>query len=152
MGGSAYDRGRVFRSIVVGTDGSDTAEEAVRQATDLARSEGASVHLVTAYPDPQLIRERVVGSARATTIDLREVAEALLVRASHRVNAEGIEVDHDAREGDPAGVLIDVARELHADLIVVGDRGRTGVQRFLLGSVPSKLAHHAPCSVMVVRA
>jgi nucleotide-binding universal stress UspA family protein len=62
-----------------------------------------------------------------------------------------IEVSTDAREGDAAAMLIAVAEEQHADLIVVGARGLTGLERFLLGSVSSKLAHHAPCSVRIVR-
>jgi nucleotide-binding universal stress UspA family protein len=56
-----------------------------------------------------------------------------------------------AREGEPAQALLSVADEQDADLIVVGARGLTGLERFLLGSVTSKLAHHAPCSLMIVR-
>jgi nucleotide-binding universal stress UspA family protein len=141
----------VFQSIVVGTDGSETAEEAVRQAADLAGCAGARLLLVTAFPDPQLVRERFEGSARTQPVDLRRVAEDLLMRSAARVERQGLEVYQEAREGDPASVLIDVARERRADLIVVGDRGRTGVMRFLLGSVPNKISHHAPCSVMIVR-
>jgi nucleotide-binding universal stress UspA family protein len=53
--------------------------------------------------------------------------------------------------GDPAQGLIDVAETTHADLIVVGSRGMHGGRRFLLGNVPNKVSHHAPCSVMIVR-
>ena len=55
------------------------------------------------------------------------------------------------REGQPAEVIIDVANQEQADLIVVGSRGLTGIQRYLMGSVSSKVSEHAPCSVMVVR-
>jgi nucleotide-binding universal stress UspA family protein len=61
------------------------------------------------------------------------------------------EVVPSARPGDPADVLIDVAEETGADLIVVGNKGMTGAARFLLGSVPNKITHHAPCNVLVVR-
>jgi nucleotide-binding universal stress UspA family protein len=64
---------------------------------------------------------------------------------------KGVELETYAREGDPAEVIIQVANEQQADLIVVGSRGLTGIQRFLLGSVSSKVSHHAPCSVMIVR-
>jgi nucleotide-binding universal stress UspA family protein len=140
------------RSIVVGTDGSAPADEAVRQATDLAGHEGARLHLVTAYPDPQMLRERMTGGAHTETVDLREVADGLLKRAARDALANGVDVETHVREGDPADVIIDVANEQHADLIVVGSRGLTGIKRYLLGSVSTKVSHHAPCSVMIVRA
>ena len=55
------------------------------------------------------------------------------------------------RQGDPADAILDVAEELEADLIVVGNKGMTGAKRFLLGSVPNKVSHHAPCSVLIIR-
>ena len=109
------------------------------------------VHLVTAYPDIPSYRETIRSSAKAEAIDLREVAEAVLARAARELEAEGVEVETHAQEGDPADVIIKVAEELGADLIVVGSRGLTGLQRFMLGSVSSKLSHHAPTSLMVVR-
>ena len=158
---------RNARLIVVGTDGSEPADEAVRQAIDMASREGARLHLVTAYPDPQMLRERttiwtndpkgVLDSGRTADgahmiIDLREVAESLVQRAAHDARSKGIEVETHVREGQPAEVIIDVANQEQADLIVVGSRGLTGIKRYLLGSVSSKVSEHAPCSVMVVRA
>jgi nucleotide-binding universal stress UspA family protein len=140
------------RSIVVGTDGSESAAEAVRQATDMASREGARLHFVTAYPDPQMLRERMTGGAHTETIDLRNVADAVLKRATSNAVAKGVEVETHVREGDPADVIIAVANEQKADLIVVGSRGLTGIKRYLLGSVSSKVSHHASCSVMIVRA
>ena len=55
------------------------------------------------------------------------------------------------REGDPADAILDVAEETKADLIVVGNKGMTGAKRFLLGSVPNKVSHHAPCDLIIVR-
>ncbi len=140
-----------MQSIVVGTDGSPSAQAAVRRATELARGDGARVHLVTAYPDVPSYRERIPGSATREPIDLREVAESMLARAAGELGSQGVMVETHAREGDPARVIIDVAQEQNADLIVVGARGLTGFERFLLGSVSSKLSHHAPCSLMIVR-
>jgi nucleotide-binding universal stress UspA family protein len=139
------------RSIVVGTDGSPSADAAVRRAAELAKGSGTRVHLVTAYPDVPTYRETIASSAKAEPIDLRQVAESILARESRALEDEGIEVMAHAREGDPAEVIIDVVQEEGADLIVVGARGLSGLQRFLLGSVSSKLSHHAPTSVMVVR-
>jgi nucleotide-binding universal stress UspA family protein len=139
------------RSIVVGTDGSPSADAAVRRAAEVAKGVGTRVHLVTAYPDVATYRETIVSSAKAEPINLRGVAQSVLARESRALEDEGIEVMTHAREGDPAEVIIDVAQEEGADLIVVGARGLSGLQRFLLGSVSSKLSHHAPTSVMVVR-
>jgi nucleotide-binding universal stress UspA family protein len=140
-----------MQSIVVGTDGSPSAEAAVRRATEVASGSGARMHLVTAYPDAPSYRERIGSSAKRDPINLREAAESVLARAAGELEAQGLEADTHAREGDPAQVILEVAQEQHADLVVVGARGLTGFQRFLLGSVSSKLAHHAHCSLMIVR-
>jgi nucleotide-binding universal stress UspA family protein len=139
------------RSIVVGTDGSPSADAAVRRAGEIASGTGARLHLVTAYPDVSSYREMISSSAKADPIELRQLAESVLGRESRALEDAGVEVTTHAREGDPADVIINVAEEVGADLIVVGARGLSGLRRFLLGSVSSKLSHHAPVSVMVVR-
>ena len=145
----------MFRAIVVGTDGSDTAGKAVQEAIDLAKSVGAAVYVVSAYePVPQA---RLREEARQAPEDLqwminpREDVDATLSDAADRVRETGLEVETFAREGDPADAILDVAEERDADLIVVGNKGMTGARRFLLGSVPNKVSHHAPCSVLIVR-
>ena len=140
-----------MESIVVGTDGSQAAEAAVERAADLARGSGARLHMVTAYPDVPSYRERITSSAKRESIQLREVAETVLARTIQKLTDEGIAIETHARDGDPAEAILEVAQERKADLIVVGNRGLTGIERFLLGSVSSKLSHHAPCSVMIVR-
>jgi nucleotide-binding universal stress UspA family protein len=142
-------------SMVVGTDGSDTASEAVRQATELAERIGAKVHLVSAYepvPEGRLREERqqVPGDLQ-WMVNPREDVNDTLAAAAQGVQEAGVEVETHAREGDPADAILDVAEEQHADLIVVGNKGMTGAKRFLLGSVPNKVSHHAPCSVMIIR-
>ena len=145
----------MFRSIVVGTDGSDTARKAVDEAIDLAKSVGASLYLVSAYePVPQ---SRLREEARQAPADLqwmvnpREDVDATLKDAAEVVREAGVDVETFAREGDPADAILDVAEERNADLIVVGNKGMTGARRFLLGSVPNKVSHHAPCSVLIIR-
>jgi nucleotide-binding universal stress UspA family protein len=64
---------------------------------------------------------------------------------------KGIDVEIYARKGDAAEALLEVAEECQADLIIVGNKGMTGTRRFLLGSVPDKVSHHAPCSVLIIR-
>ena len=145
----------MFRSIVVGTDGSDTAQKAVSEAVDLAMALNARLWLVSAYePVP---KARLREEARQTPTDLqwmvnpREEVDATLSDAADVVRAAGIDVETFAREGDPADAILDVAEERDADLIVVGNKGMTGARRFLLGSVPNKVSHHAPCSVLIIR-
>lgn len=145
----------MFRSIVVGTDGSQTAGEAVRQATELASSVGASIDLVSAYEPVSTARLREeqtqVPKDMEWLVNPREDVEATLKDAVDSIREAGVEVQTFAREGDPADAILDVAEERKADLIVVGNRGMTGAKRFLLGSVPNKVSHHAPCSVMIIR-
>jgi len=145
----------MFGSIVVGTDGSETAGEAVRQATDLAKSVGAKVHLVSAYEPVSRTRLREeqqdVPRDLEWMVNAKEDVNATLKEASETLSEQGVAVETFAREGDPADAILDVAEEQGADLIVVGNKGMTGAKRFLLGSVPNKVSHHAPCSVMIIR-
>ncbi|MDX6554740.1 MAG: hypothetical protein QOD86_935 [Miltoncostaeaceae bacterium] len=146
----------MFRSIVVGTDGSETAGKAVREAIELAKSVGASLDIVSAYEpvSSQRLREeaRQAPQDLQWTITPREDVEATLAEAAENAAAAGLgEVETYAREGDPADAILDVAEERGADLIVVGNKGMTGAKRFLLGSVPNKVSHHAPCSVLIIR-
>jgi len=145
----------VFASIVVGTDGSKTAYRAVAQAVDLAKSLGAKLEIVCAYepvPGSRLREERASAPADMQwTVNAREDVEATLREAVEQAELEGIAAETYARQGDPADAILDVAEERGADLIVVGNRGMTGAKRFLLGSVPNKVSHHAPCSVLIIR-
>ena len=77
--------------------------------------------------------------------------EAALERVGEVLRAAGVEVEVFALQGDPADAILDVAEERGSDLIVVGNKGMTGAKRFLLGSVPNKVSHHAPCSVLIIR-
>ena len=145
----------MFRSIVVGTDGSDTATEAVRQAVELAGAVGATLELVSAYePVPaQRLREerREAPEDLQWAINPREDVDATLETAAAVAREAGVTVNGYARQGDPADAILDVAEERAADLIIVGNKGMTGAKRFLLGSVPNKVSHHAPCSVLIIR-
>jgi nucleotide-binding universal stress UspA family protein len=145
----------MFGSIVVGTDGSETAGEAVRQATELAKAVGAKIHLVSAFEPVgnQRLREerQQVPEDMSWMVNQREDVDATLRAAAEQIGEAGVEVETNARQGDPADAILDVAEEKGADLIVVGNKGMSGAKRFLLGSVPNKVSHHAPCSVMIIR-
>ena len=145
----------MWGSIVVGTDGSETASQAVRQAIDLARALEGRVELVSAYEpvSNQRLREEAqqVPQDVQWMVNPREDVEATLRDAARLAEDAGVQVGTYARQGDPADAILDVAEEQRADLIVVGNKGMTGAKRFLLGSVPNKVSHHAPCSVLIVR-
>ena len=146
----------MFGRIVVGTDGSETAGEAVRQAIELARLSGARLDIVSAFePIPQ---QRIRTEAREAPGDVqyeigpREDVNLILEGALGQAKQSGVDdVQTHAREGDPADAILDVADEIKADLVVVGNKGMTGARRFLLGSVPNNISHHAPCSVIIVK-
>jgi nucleotide-binding universal stress UspA family protein len=145
----------MFGTIVVGTDGSETASEAVRQAIDLAKAVSGRIELVSAYqpvPDSRLRQERKEAPEDVQwQINPREDVNRTLDEAKERIKQAGVEVEVHCREGDASDAILDVAEEKNADLVVVGNRGMTGARRFLLGSVPNKISHHAPSSVLIIR-
>ena len=146
----------MIRSIVVGTDGSETATKAVREAAELAAQLNAGMEIVSAYEPvgTQRLKEeaRQVPEDMQWMVSPREDVEATLREATELAEELGVgKVRCHAREGDPADAILDVAEEQGSDLIVVGNKGMTGAKRFLLGSVPNKVSHHAPCSVLIIR-
>lgn len=145
----------MFASIIVGTDGSDTAREAVREAIELAGRLEARLAIVSAYEPTPHERRRAETEHPSDdpewVISGREDIDATLRAAAEAARAAGVTAQTYARQGDPADAILDVAEEQGADLIVIGNKGMTGAKRFLLGSVPNKISHHAPCSVMIIR-
>jgi nucleotide-binding universal stress UspA family protein len=146
----------MFGSILVGTDGSETAQTAVLRAIELAAGLEARLQIVSAYEpvsDPRLRGEQVIAPKDVQwAVNPHDDVLALLETArAQAVDAGVSEVETFARVGDAADAIVDVAEEQRSDLIVVGNKGMTGTKRFLLGSVPNKVTHHAPCSVLIVR-
>jgi nucleotide-binding universal stress UspA family protein len=145
----------VFNRIVVGTDGSETAAEAVGQAIDLAKLTGATLSIVSAYSPVSGRRVKDEQSEAPADVQYeigpREDVNIVLDAAAAEAREAGIEVQTHPVEGDPADAILNVAEEAKADLIVVGNKGMTGARRYLLGSVPNNVSHHAPCSVIIVR-
>jgi nucleotide-binding universal stress UspA family protein len=143
-----------YRNVIVGTDGSETAELAVRHAAEVAKAFGAKLTIVTAFvsqPEEEAKRlEEAPEDVRwaitdATSADERAGKGRAIAR---EVGVDDVAVHVDS--GDPASLLIDAAGETGGDVIVVGSRGMTGAKRFILGSVPNRVSHHAPCDVMIV--
>jgi nucleotide-binding universal stress UspA family protein len=145
----------MFRTIVVGTDGSDTAGKAVAQAAEMAAAVNATLLIVSAFEPVSGARLREEAQEAPDDVrwmvNPREDVDATLEVAAEVAAEQGVQTRTFARQGDPADAILDVAEEQGADLIVVGNKGMTGAKRFLLGSVPNKVSHHAPCSVLIVR-
>jgi nucleotide-binding universal stress UspA family protein len=142
----------MFKSIVVGTDGSETADIALGRAVELARLTEARLHVVSAY-EPAAARvagAQAVPEAAQWTIGPDFKVDSVLERAEGRVRGTGVEIESHAPKGDAADAIIAVAEEYDADLIVLGSRGMKGARR-ILGSVPNKVSHHAPCDVLIVQ-
>jgi nucleotide-binding universal stress UspA family protein len=143
-----------YQHVLVGTDGSASATEAVRHAGSLAAAFGAKLTIVTAFdPDP----ERAARTRSETPEDLQwTVTDSALAteraaagRAVAR-EAGATDVDIYVEAGDPADIVTGTADLRGADVIVVGSKGMTSATRFLVGSVPNKISHHAPCDVIIV--
>jgi nucleotide-binding universal stress UspA family protein len=145
----------VFVSILVGTDGSETAQTAVRRAIELAAGLRARLQIVSAYEpvaDQRLRGGQLDAPEDEWMMNPHAEAVALLEQARAEATEAGVaDVETFARQGDAADAILDVAEEQGCDLVVVGNKGMTGAKRFLLGSVPNKVSHHAPCSVLIVR-
>jgi nucleotide-binding universal stress UspA family protein len=139
----------MISTVAVSTDGSPTAEEAVKQAADIARRFEAKLVLLSAFPGSQ-------GSTEDTgeNIELQWTTSSparvktILERSEAALRQEGIPCETRSDEGDPADVLVRLAAECGADLLVVGNKG---MKRRVLGSVPNTVTHKANCTVMVVK-
>ncbi len=136
----------MISTVAVGTDGSETAAEAVKQAAEFARRFDAKLVLLSAFKE---------GPALSTGYDEAQWAHnpaaqvrEILARIETELNDEGIECRTIVDEGDPADVLVRLAKECGADVLVIGNKG---IQRRVLGSVPKSIAHNADCSVFVVK-
>ena len=147
----------MFNVIVVGTDGSERASVALGKAIELAERMGATLHVVHAH---RLVSPAQLGTAAsvgAPTFDVEQVnrgieedSRQVCARAAAQAEAAGVKVETHQRPGDASDSLLDVAEQVGADLLVVGNRGMSGVRRFVLGSVPNKVSHHCPCSLLIV--
>jgi nucleotide-binding universal stress UspA family protein len=135
----------VISTVAVGTDGSETASEAVKQAAEFARRFDAKLVLLSAFKDePPATGADEAQWAYSPGAQLREI----LTRTEAEMNEQGIECTTQVDEGDPADVLVRLADECGADVLVIGNKG---MHRRVLGSVPKSVAHNADCSVFVVK-
>lgn len=139
----------MISTVAVGTDGSATAAEAVSEAAEIARRFGAKLVLLSAFQD-----SKGSPAGKGRDIELQWAANpsarvrTILERSEEELRGAGLECETRADDGDPAEVLVRLAAECGADLLVIGNKG---MKRRVLGSVPNTVTHNADCSVMVVK-
>lgn len=138
-------------SIVVGTDGSETAGRAVEEAVRLAKALDGEIHLVSAYEPLRgaHVTGAPEGAAKVFAPRPDSKVESTIEQAEASVRFAGVPVKTHTSQKDPADALIEVADEVGAHLIVVGSRGMHGARR-VLGSVPNSVSHKAHCNVLIV--
>ncbi len=136
----------MFETVVVGADGSPTAAEAVQKAIALVKLTGGQLHIVTAYKPQQLKLE--AGAEYSKSLDSGDLAESVLAELASHARIAGVGVETHRMTSTPADAICEVAAQVKADLIVVGNKGMTGMRR-VLGSVPNSVAHQAPCAVLI---
>ncbi len=139
-------------SIVVGTDGSETAKLAVTEAVRLAKALGGHVHVVSAFEPLRgaKIAGAPEGAARVWAPHPDDAVEGILSQAAAGIRMAGVEVTPHAIQRDPADALLEVADTVGASMIVVGSKGMHGARRLALGNVPNKVSHRARCNVLIV--
>lgn len=147
----------MYDNIVVGTDGSDTAAIAVAHAMALAQAGGGTLHVVHAYEHVSLGLAAAAAGSGGPPVDLERLNDGLRSGGQSVVDdvvlegaRGGVVVVPHLVSGEPADVLLTVAGQVNADLIVVGNRGMSGMKRFMLGSVPNRISHHCTCNLLIV--
>ena len=142
----------MVRTVAVGTDGSGTADRAVEFAIDMAARYEARIVFISAYvPVSESRLQRDLADAPDDlqwTINPAEDVDATLRECEERADEKGLRWASEAREGDPAKILVQLAESNDADILVIGNKG---MQRKVLGSVPNSVSHNAPCSVVIVK-
>ena len=146
----------MFNTIVVGTDGSNGAEGALRAAAIVAGcSPDATVHVVTAYEPltPRQLQElgRQLPDEFRTVLTADLGVGTRLDEARAVLDGLGVEAEYYEIKDDPTDAILDVVERVEADLVIVGSRGEGSVKRAVHGSVSTKVLHNAPCSVLVVK-
>jgi nucleotide-binding universal stress UspA family protein len=141
----------VYTTIVVGTDGSERADIAFDEALKLARMSGAKLHVVHAvHAAHKAGFADVMGEAKFKARETRYQVDEVERRLIEQAARAGVDAELHNPDTDPAEALLSTAEAVKADLLVVGNRGMSGKTRFLLGSVPNKVFHNCPCSLLIV--
>ena len=136
--------------IVVGTDGSPTALKAVLAAAEMATAFSQPLYIVSAYHPKALTAEGLPAELAGTLTSHSEV-DAVLADAASQAKVKGSKPEVRAVQGDAADALLEIATEVDASLLVVGNKGINSMRRFVLGNISNKVVHNSPCSTLVVQ-
>lgn len=142
----------MFNKILLATDGSADAFKAADYALELAQKNGSTVEIMFVIPViPLFGPQKVINQGLSTTAEMQTHAKEVVSLTGKKFDELKIPYEEKIIMGDPASLICDEAKEKGVQLIVIGTRGITGVTRWVMGSVSSKVVSHAPCSVLVAR-
>jgi nucleotide-binding universal stress UspA family protein len=141
--------------ILIAIDGSDFSQAALQSVIGRSWNAGTEIKVLHVVEPPAMFIGREMGAydPEFETIwkAIREQAKDLVEKAAQQLRAAGFQVFTELVEGEPKSLIIDVANEWHADMVVVGSHGWSGLDRFLMGSVSEAVMRHAHCSVEIIR-
>ena len=139
----------MYKRILVPTDGSEFAKKAQRHALFLAKVTGAEIIAVSVTENNFVNGLPLDDEVYQLNQILKERSEENL-KEFDKLNNENLKITHVIREGSPAKVILEVAKDEKIDLIVMGSSGKSGFDRFIMGSVADKVVNSAKCAVLVV--
>lgn len=137
-----------FKKVLIATDGSKFSIAAEKKAIDFARSYGGELHVISVVDVPA----ELYAESPKTMDELISKAKGYVDSVKKDAESSGVKTQVIVREGEAYRIIADTARELGADIIIMGSHGRTGLKRLLMGSVTEKVIGHTPCPVLVVKA
>jgi nucleotide-binding universal stress UspA family protein len=138
-----------MKRILIAHDGSKSSEKALKKAFQIAETFGSSVTVLSVIPELYLTELMEMDRARILDTmakETREMMEKIKAKSKQVKSLKTV-----IKQGDPADEILNTAEKMKADVIITGSHGRHGAQRFLLGSVSSKIVDHAGCDVLVVK-
>lgn len=138
-----------MKKILIAHDGSKSSEKALKQAFEIADKFGSSVTVISVVPELYLTELMEMDRLRileTLTEEAKKIMDKIKIKTVGSKPVKTI-----VAQGNPAEEILETAKKIRADLIVTGSHGRHGAQKFLLGSISSKIIDHAPCTVLVVK-
>lgn len=142
----------MYKTILMPTDGSECSQKAIQQGLEVAKSMGSAVHFVYALENPtsaMWISPESLPYGMELLEDLKKVGQHAVDQALQMAAEAGVSAEAKLVEGRPVEVILEAAKT--ADLIVMGTHGRSGLDRFMLGSVTESVLHKSSKPVLVMR-
>ncbi|HHV24120.1 MAG TPA: universal stress protein [Methanosarcina sp.] len=141
----------LYRNIVIATDGSENSQRAISCGIEIAKLSGATVHALYVVDTPSIISETWTAGKEVVHELIISEGKKVLSRVKKITEDSGVEVKEVLLEGHPSEEIINFAENNNMDLIVMGTLGKTGIEKFLMGSVAENVVRNSKIPVMVVR-